>query len=258
MVYSESKADLSRPDESGQVQFSMSNNRLLCVFSLSAVFWIAAILLWWHGDFDTNIVVAHEILRNVPRWVTAFKLASKYGMSLILLLTLGFLLITRKREDRSAGLSLTLLVIFSFAVGGIAGDLLKEIVGRARPFVEHAGLITAASDPGSPAFPSGHATKSMALAIPFLACIAARSSIDWLVKGLVGLVVLAVGYSRIFLGAHYPSDVLAGFGMALLCLPLAMLVANRLGARIEPHRIKTMQKVWTAILVVLMLVLPVL
>ena len=44
-------------------------------------------------------------------------------------------------------------VSISFGIGGIAGDLLKEVLDRPRPFIEYAGQITAITHPKTPAFP---------------------------------------------------------------------------------------------------------
>ena len=92
--------------------------------------------------------------------------------------------------------------------------VLKEVVRRARPVV---------SDPVSHAtgyiFPSGHVAKDEAIATvmtqllwPLLSPVARR----WLVAGLTAYVLLTA-LDRVFLGVHYPSDVLAGiiFGVGL-------------------------------------------
>ena len=107
--------------------------------------------------------------------------------------------------------------IWAFVTMMIAWNLqlvLKEVVRRARPVV---------SDPVSHApgysFPSGHVANAAAIATvmtlllwPVLSPVARR----WLVAGLTAYVVLTA-LDRVFLGVHYPSDVLAGvlFGIGL-------------------------------------------
>src|ERR1039458_5126997 len=82
---------------------------------------------------------------------------------------------------------------------------MKYAFNRPRPFVTYPLLITKKSDAGSPSFPSGHSScgfataTSLSLAYPKLYVIA--PSFLW---------ASAVGYSRMELGVHYPSDVLAG------------------------------------------------
>jgi undecaprenyl-diphosphatase len=79
---------------------------------------------------------------------------------------------------------------------------LKDVVERTRPFVAHPQV-----DPlyvvHSSSFPAGHAATAVAGAT-LLSYIAPR--------GLLGffLLAVAIGYSRVYVGVHYPSDVLAG------------------------------------------------
>jgi undecaprenyl-diphosphatase len=136
---------------------------------------------------------------------------------------------------------------------------LKEIINRPRPFVAYAGEINALSKADTPAFPSGHATKSVALALPFLLLVAARDKWHKGVKILLAAIALSVCYSRVLLGAHYVSDVLAGIGMALICFPLVILWTNKILVRIMKKKaLDSAIKVWAVILLGLMAILAVL
>ena len=148
-----------------------------------------------------------------------------------------------------------LLIIFSYGIGGITGDLLKPVFDRPRPFTEYADQITPLSHPATPSLPSGHATKSMALALPFVMFASNRRWWGRLMRGTVLAVALAVGYARIVMGVHYVSDVLAGIGVAIACLPLVVWAANRIGRRATQEKLGAMVKVWGAILFFLMLYL---
>ena len=114
--------------------------------------------------------------------------------------------------------------VFAFAtlLGNVVGYWLKVVVSRPRPPSELAypGLVQ--NDFG---FPSGHALHA-ALFYGFLAFIVWRCSSNrlWRWVGVTGLVAFAMltGLSRIYLGAHWPSDVIGGFLIGLvLLLPLA-------------------------------------
>lgn len=76
-------------------------------------------------------------------------------------------------------------------------------------------------------FPSGHAMGSMTLGTA-LALLAWPTRARWWVLGGAGLFVLLVGMSRVYLGVHYPSDILAGWTAAMAwVLAMHWLVASR-------------------------------
>ena len=108
----------------------------------------------------------------------------------------------------------------AFAVISIVGSLLlniaaKHTFARTRPDLWHS--IAPAETTYS--FPSGHAMGSMTLAmVVVLLCWSVRTpwgwNWRWPVTLLAGVFVLLVGLSRIYLGVHYPSDILAGWAAA--------------------------------------------
>jgi membrane-associated phospholipid phosphatase len=98
--------------------------------------------------------------------------------------------------------------------GGIA-VLLKYAFQRDRPFITYPYIQNVTSG-GSPSFPSGHATNAFALATSV-----SMAYPKWYVVAPAYLWAGAVGYSRMDLGVHYPSDILAaaiiGSGTSYLC-----------------------------------------
>jgi undecaprenyl-diphosphatase len=82
-----------------------------------------------------------------------------------------------------------------------------------------------------PSFPSGHMTNNTVIAVCLTIFYRRRGALYW-------ILALAIGYSRIYLGAHWPSDVVAtiflAVGETLLVLALLELVWRKFGSRILP------------------------
>lgn len=102
------------------------------------------------------------------------------------------------------------LVLISGSLAGILIPLLKLLYGRIRPSLPH--LVEAAGY----SFPSGHSTGAFLIFGSLLIVVSQRLNKGPLKVAvqvsLIALIVL-IGLSRIYLGVHYPSDVLAGFAL---------------------------------------------
>jgi undecaprenyl-diphosphatase len=88
-------------------------------------------------------------------------------------------------------------------------------------------------------FPSGHSTGALANFgfLAYLACLtASRRRTRLAIAGGVGLLILGIGFSRVYLGAHYPSDVVGGFllGGAWLCACVLVVEIARLRRATRP------------------------
>ena len=110
---------------------------------------------------------------------------------------------------------------------------LKELAARPRPdaalaLVEETGY----------AFPSGHSVFAAAFygALIYLLgqwdAFPARPALRRTIQGTLALFVLAVGASRVYVGAHWPSDVIGGFLFGGLCLAALVAVHRRMQKRI--------------------------
>lgn len=102
-------------------------------------------------------------------------------------------------------------------IAGILNFLIKLIFMRERPTLEH--LVTEHSY----SFPSGHSTGSMVLYGTLIFLLPIFIQNKTLLRSLqffLGLFILSIGVSRIFIGVHFPSDVLGGFSLGLAWLLL--------------------------------------
>lgn len=184
------------------------------------------------GGFDRTVLLAFRQPADLatpigPRWLrsAALDVTSLGGDTVLILVTLasiGFLAILRRWA--MVGLLLA-------AVGGglVVSNLLKLAFDRARPdIVPHGVIVQTAS------FPSSHAMLS-AVTYLTLGALLARSRPDRRVRAYVLSIAIAltlmIGTSRIYLGVHWPTDVLAGWCLgsawALLCWLLADLLQRR-------------------------------
>ncbi len=162
-----------------------------------------------------------------PRWLEGMMrdLTALGSHAVVTLLTLGVCaFLAMDGKNRAA-----LLVLI--AVGGamIWSPLLKEGFQRARPdLVAHGAYVYTKS------FPSGHAMLAAAAYLSMgalMARVQARRRLKALLLGFAVLLTLLVGISRVYLGVHWPTDVLAGWtagGLwALLCWFLARWLQRR-------------------------------
>ena len=97
---------------------------------------------------------------------------------------------------------------------GVATWLLKELFHRARP-----ALFYEVPRPSSFSLPSGHALMSTAV-YGIVALVLARSRPEWRMPlaAVTTLLVLVIGSSRVYLGVHWPTDVLAAFAAGVILL----------------------------------------
>jgi undecaprenyl-diphosphatase len=127
-------------------------------------------------------------------------LTKKYHL---LMIPLWAFILVRERYDRRV-LMATAAAMASFGLSDWMGHMLKDAVGRIRPCEALDGVRLLVGCGGSPSMPSNHAANSFALAVPLF--MSARSRL----KYLFVLIAALVAYSRVYVGVHYPSDVLAG------------------------------------------------
>ena len=124
-------------------------------------------------------------------------------------------------RTRKTGYAAVLSLIFGVIVTNL---LLKNIVARPRPFAEIEALIPLIAKPTDFSFPSGHTTASFAVALVMLRMLPKKIGIPAVVLAAL------VAFSRLYLGVHYPTDVLVGFVVALVGSSLAVWgVRTKLG-----------------------------
>jgi len=227
----------------------------IACFVSGAVFWLIGLILWKQGQIDENVLFYFNDARILYTPIVALsKWFSSYGMAFTAGIFVVYLLISQKFKYFDALLTYYLYTICSFGLSGIAGDLLKEVLSRPRPAVTYASQILAISQSATPAIPSGHATKSIALILPFILLVPNSKNLHKAIKIVITLIASGVCVSRIVLGAHYLSDVIAGIGMALIGLPFSMMFANMILRKMTQEKLPLLSKVWGVLLIFLIFV----
>jgi undecaprenyl-diphosphatase len=117
------------------------------------------------------------------------------------------LMINKNTRVRRLGIT----VLIALAFGNIIGEqILKNLIARARPIGEEFNFNFIVSLPKSYSFPSGHTTSSFAV---FGAFLFSKARYKYWVLLLASL----IAFSRMYLHVHYPSDILGGIVLGLLC-----------------------------------------
>ena len=151
-----------------------------------------AVLLWIHN--------------HSPGWLDGpMRLVTALGYYWVVLpLLAGAVLVFYLKGWR---LSAVLLIV-STAGGVFLTTVLKAVFRRARPELFDSGYTTTFFS-----FPSGHATVAVGFygALTLILAYRLRGLARWAVVSGGVLLVLLIGFSRLYLGVHYPTDVLAGF-----------------------------------------------
>lgn len=184
-----------------------------------------AILMIFRDPTNVDQVVGPAWMQEMVRDITALGSFSLLG--LIVLAACGYLVLAKMRSE-------ALLVAGSVVGGTIISTLLKMGYNRPRPD------LTAMSTQFTASFPSGHAMLS-AVAFLTLGALLARLAptrpLQFFSIAVGIFLTLIVGVSRLYMGVHYPSDVLAGWSLgaawALLCGTVATML-QRQGSIAEP------------------------
>lgn len=147
-----------------------------------------------------------------------FRVVTEFGDSFVLISIVVFSLVLIKNKKIGLSISANLIIVTLFNL------LLKNILQRPRPIEYRLINVTGYS------FPSGHSMVSMAF-YGFLVYLIYRyvknNKLKWFLIVSLMLLIVLIGISRIYLGVHYTSDVLAGFLFSISYLMLYIKVVKR-------------------------------
>ncbi|MFN6571250.1 phosphatase PAP2 family protein [Dendronalium sp. ChiSLP03b] len=195
-------------------QLNKVSNQLIfvsgTVFSL-----VLATGLLHRYNLDTGILLAIQKL-HTPLLDRIMVGITFLGDPLVLLLIclgleINLLHDNRRREANTLGIAAVSAVGLNY--------LLKVLFGRVRP-----ALWNRIINVGHHSFPSGHAMVSMVL-YGFIGYILAKQFPQWQKQIFIStiLLIVAIGFTRLYLGVHWPTDVIAGYAIGLVALMACIL-----------------------------------
>lgn len=168
------------------------------------------------SGIDGSLFTSVTDFARDTKWLnTPMELWTNLGLGVFaVLMVLGWWS-ARRRGPRAMTVALAapVAVVTAFAVA----EVVKKLVAEVRPCrsLPHAYLVDTCPAPSDYAFPSGHSTVAAAT-------VAALFLLNRRLCAIAAVFALVEGFSRVYVGAHYPHDVL---GSAVLALPLAFLVS---------------------------------
>ncbi len=197
----------------------------IAIASLILFAWLAQEMLASRiQQFD--ITVRSNIHQHATTWLTtSMEIVTNLGdLPVIMFGTIGLLLLFWHRGARDY----VQLVLITMTGAGILDGVLKLAFHRIRPDPFFG------TRPNTYSFPSGHALISLCFYGLIAGMLSLRLEKTWqrvTVWTVALFVIAAIGFSRIYLGVHWPSDVLAGYAAALLWMGAIRQLAHKLEKR---------------------------
>lgn len=152
-------------------------------------------------------------------WTPIFKVITKFSGTIILIVIAILLFIFIK--EKKIGLA----ILINLGMAPLTNQIIKQFFRRPRPALEYR-LI----EESGFSFPSGHSMTSMAFYGFLIYLIYKKVNnkvLKWFLISLLSLLILSIGFSRIYLGVHYFTDVCAGFIEAICYLIVFITVFKK-------------------------------
>lgn len=169
------------------------------------------------NNLDGNILlIIQEYFRNDVLTVIFTLITSLGDKGMIWVLISAILCIPKK--TRRIGIACLLSLLGSLIINN---GILKNLIQRSRPFDQIDALIPLINKPRDYSFPSGHTGSSFACAWILLRRLPKKYGIPALI------LAIGISLSRLYLGVHYPSDVIVGMMSGILISYLAEFCVNK-------------------------------
>lgn len=181
-------------------------------------------------NLDGNILLfIQEYIRQdwmTPFWtmITSLGNGGRFWIGLSILLLIP-------KKTRKAGIAALFAMILNLLFTNV---VLKNMVARTRPYEVIEGLRILIDPEKSFSFPSGHTASSFAAAYAYYRCSTQKK---W---GIAALVLAGlIGFSRLYVGVHYPTDVIGGALIGIFAAWLASVAVKFISEKLKNKKRKT-------------------
>lgn len=215
--------------EKKQIQFTAG---LIAIFAIFAICMMGFVKIAWDVREKDTVVFEDMILNNIHHIANPFLDAFMpvatdaggiFAVAGISLVIMGIFIY--KNEYRRA-------VFMALCMGGavVLNVILKAVFERARP-----DLWDQLVHESSYSFPSGHSMMTAALGSALIVALW-NSRWRWWAIGFAAIYIPFIGFTRLYLGVHYPTDVLAGWLVSgAWVMAVTLFVRSRLGMQALKH-----------------------
>lgn len=201
------------PEQLTILKYALTAQRNLIVPLLSLGL-LSISLLWARGQrMDTRVLLFFNLWGARPRWLDiVMGTISQLGNGLLAYVVAAYVYFYNK--------DLALQILLGTLTLALVVEVLKSITNRARPFIANEQVrVVGWREPGR-SFPSGHSSQIFFMAT----LLSSHLGPSWLVGLLLYAIAILVGFTRIYVGAHYPRDVLGGMVLGIMWGALINLI----------------------------------
>ncbi|KXA37281.1 PAP2 family protein [Staphylococcus lugdunensis] len=170
----------------------------------------------WIDNEVYEFIYASESFITTSILLGATKIGEVWAMLSLSLMLIAYLMLKRCKIE-------ALFFVLVMGLSSILNPVLKNIFDRERPTLLRLIDITGFS------FPSGHAMGSTAFfgSVMFIINRKMSGADKGIIIGLCALMMLMVSISRVYLGVHYPTDIVAGIIGGVFCIVLSTLILRK-------------------------------
>ena len=172
------------------------------------------------------LLLIQEFLR-FPILTDIMLFITKLGDKGLVWIVIGVVLLFPRKTRRAALLSLVSLLCAHL----LCNEVLKDYVGRIRPYEVIQGLNILIGAPADYSFPSGHAMTSFAAAIVYFRHQPRRLGVPMLTLACL------IAFSRLYIGVHYPSDVIIGAILGTIIAAVFVLIFGKRNHKMKRRRL---------------------